>query len=86
MREWIELATASEVVRRASGYAVTIGALLIAINHADAVARGDIDLVLGIKMGLTVMVPYVVSTLSSVQALRGNGRVAQRPGPPGDVS
>jgi hypothetical protein len=71
-----QLATSPEVVRRALGYACVVGAILIAINHADALLRGEIDAVRGIKMGLTVLVPYTVSTLSSVQALRGSGRPA----------
>jgi hypothetical protein len=60
------------VVRRALGYAVVVGAILIGINHGDAILRGDMDLVRLLKMGLTVIVPYTVSTLSSVQAMRAN--------------
>ncbi len=71
MNTALQLATSPNVVRRALGYAVVVGAILIAINHADALARGEFDLIRGIKMGLTVLVPYTVSTLSSVQALRG---------------
>ncbi len=67
----LQLATSPNVVRRAFGYALVVGAILIGINHADALARGEFDLIRGIKMGLTVLVPYTVSTLSSVQALRG---------------
>ncbi len=73
MSSSFQLATSPEVVRRALGYALVVGAILIAINHADALARDEIDLVRGIKMGLTVLVPYAVSTLSSVQALRQRG-------------
>ena len=72
-----QLATSTPVVRRALGYAIVVGAILIAINHADAPVRGDVDLVRGVKMGLTVLVPYTVSTLSSVQALRGGRRAAE---------
>jgi hypothetical protein len=67
----LQLAASGAVVRRALVYAVVVGAILIAINHADALARGDFDMIRGLKMGLTVLVPYTVSTLSSVQALRG---------------
>ena len=74
MNTALQLATSPNVVRRALGYAVVVGAILIAINHADALARGEFDLIRGIKMGLTVLVPYTVSTLSSVQALRGRAR------------
>lgn len=69
MNRAIEIACSRDVARRALGYAVVVGAILIAINHADALLRGDVDLVRGLKMGLTVLVPYMVSTLSSVQAL-----------------
>jgi hypothetical protein len=31
------------VVRRALGYGVVVGVVLIAINHGDAQLRGDID-------------------------------------------
>ncbi|MBW2295578.1 MAG: nitrate/nitrite transporter NrtS [Deltaproteobacteria bacterium] len=68
------MATSWPVVRRALGYAVIVGALLIAINHGDAIVRGDLDPVRLFKMGLTVLVPYMVSTLSSVQAMRANAQ------------
>lgn len=71
MNSAVQIAISPSVVRRALGYALVVGSILIAINHADAIARGDVDIVRGFKMGLTVIVPYVVSTLSSVQALRG---------------
>ena len=74
MGEWIELASSRGVVRRALGYAVVVGAILITINHGDALIRGDVDTVRLLKMGLTVLVPYTVSTLSSVQAMRHLGR------------
>jgi hypothetical protein len=70
----LEIATSWPVVRRALGYAVIVGALLIAINHGDAIVRGDLDPVRLFKMGLTVLVPYMVSTLSSVQAMRASAQ------------
>jgi hypothetical protein len=76
MNRVIDLATSRAVVRRALGYAVAVGAILIAINHADALVRGEFDWIRGVKMGLTVLVPYGVSTLSSVQALRGSAETA----------
>lgn len=77
MREVIRIATSRAVVRRALGYAVVVGALLVAINHGDVLLHGEIDGGRALRMGLTVLVPYAVSTLSSVQALRnpaGAGR------------
>jgi hypothetical protein len=61
------------VVRRACAYAVVVGAVLIGINHGDALLAGDVDASRWWKMGLTVLVPYTVSTLSSVGALRTAG-------------
>ena len=70
MNEWMREATAPAVVRRALTYAVVVGAILITINHGDAILRGNIDATRLLKMGLTVMVPYLVSTFSSVGAIR----------------
>ncbi len=71
MSNSLRLATSPDVVRRALWYAVVVGAILIAINHGDALARGEFGATRLIKIGLTVLVPYAVSTLSSVQALQG---------------
>jgi hypothetical protein len=69
MTEWLRLATRPAVVRRALGYAVVVGAVLILINHGDAIVRGDISTVRLLRMALTVTVPYIVSTASSVGAM-----------------
>ncbi len=70
MPSWASLALRRSVVRRGLMYAVIVGAVLITINHGDAILRGDVGTGRLLKMGLTVMVPYIVSTLSSVGALR----------------
>jgi len=69
-REFLRLASAGGVVRRALLYAVVVGSLLIGINHGDAILAGEISAGRWVKMGLTVLVPYAVSTLSSVSATR----------------
>ena len=70
MCEWFSLAFSGSVVRRALLYAVVVGAILITINQGDALLRSEIDAPRLFKMGLTVLVPYTVSTLSSVSAIR----------------
>lgn len=67
---FFEVALSRPVVRRALIYLVVVGTVLISINHGDAILRGDIDGTRALKMMLTPLVPYVVSTLSSVSALR----------------
>ncbi|MBI1367126.1 MAG: phosphoenolpyruvate protein kinase [Planctomycetes bacterium] len=64
------MATSPSVIRRGLAYAVIVGVILIAINHGDAILRGDITWPRLWRMGLTVIVPYMVSTLSSVGAMR----------------
>ena len=67
---WPALALAGPVVRRALIFAVVVGSVLVAINHGDALLRGEVSGGRWLRIGLTVLVPYVVSTLSSVLALR----------------
>ncbi len=73
-QSWWQMARSGPVVSRASKYAVVVGAVLIAINHGDALLRGDLAAGRLWRMGLTMLVPYVVSTLSSVGAMRQMSR------------
>jgi len=69
MKEWFQLAFRPSVVKRALKYALVVGFILIAINHGGAIISGHVTRGALVQMLLTVMVPYVVSTLSSVGAL-----------------
>ena len=71
MKEWWRAACEPKVVRRGLMYSLIVGPILIAINQGDAIAAGVVDRVAVIKMGLTLLVPYLVSTFSSVGAMRG---------------
>ena len=58
------------VIRRALGYAVVVGLVLTMINHGDCLLTGHFGMDGCLyKSALTACVPYVVSTLSSVQAV-----------------
>lgn len=70
MKDWWQLASQASVVKRACQYAVVVGAVLITINHGDAILAGDFDGRRMLKMSLTMAVPYLVSTFSSVGAIR----------------
>jgi hypothetical protein len=56
--------------------AAIVGPILIAINHGDAILRGDMSLPRFGRMLLTILVPYTVSTISSVAAIREQRRSA----------
>lgn len=82
---WIALATSGPVVRRSLVFFFLVGGVLVALNHGDALLRGDVDGARLLKMALTPLVPYLVSTFSSVSAIRENHRqqraLAASPGP-----
>ena len=70
MTEFMRLALRPDVFRRALAYGVVVGAIRIAINHADFLLAGDVDARRFVKLLLTPVVPFCVSTFSSVGALR----------------
>ena len=70
MTGWARLARSRPIVLRALTYAAVVGTVLILVNHGDALLAGDVSAGRLLKMGLTVMVPYLVSTFSSVGAIQ----------------
>ncbi len=68
--ESLRLALSRPVVRRAVRVATVVGAVLVIINHGEALIHGDVSPVRLFRIALTVLVPYCVSTYSSVSALR----------------
>jgi hypothetical protein len=77
-RNPFSLAMSGPVVRRGLKFALIVGTVLVTINHGDAIVRGDMTPARWLKAGLTVLVPYCVSVISSVLAVR------QQPRPTGD--
>ncbi len=69
-KAWLEIALQRSVVQRSLAYGIVVGAILILINHGDAILIGQVDAARVARMALTVVVPYVVSTLSSIGATR----------------
>ena len=70
LAEFLRLATRRSVVRRALFYAVFVGTILVLINHGDRLIEGSVDLELVLKGFFTALVPYCVSTASSIGAIR----------------
>ena len=67
---FVAVALRPTVVRRALGYALVVGAILVTINQGDAILAGALSGKVLWKIGLTICVPYCVSTASSVGAIR----------------
>ncbi|MDQ2997789.1 MAG: nitrate/nitrite transporter NrtS [Chloroflexota bacterium] len=58
MQQWLQIARERAVVRRAGTSVVVVGALLITINHGDALLADDISYNRLLKIVLTILVPY----------------------------
>ena len=69
IREWLHIACRKPIVMRGLKYGLVVGSILIVINHGNAMAAGTVDTTRLIQMMLTVLVPYCVSTASSVGAI-----------------
>ncbi len=80
MNAWLRIATSPSVVKRAWKTAALVGTILVAINHGDAIMKGQVGTGRAARIGLTVLVPYLVSTFSSVGAIREleRGRAAPK--------
>jgi hypothetical protein len=70
MREWLRLAADPTVVRRGLAFSAVVGTVLVAVNHGDALMQGDISIMRAVKMIVTMLIPYCVSTISSVGAMQ----------------
>ena len=70
LRTWLQMAAHPGTVRRALITAVVVGAILISINHGPAILAHDVTFGRVLQMCLTVLVPYAVSTVSSVATRR----------------
>jgi len=66
MKFWLKTARDSAIIRCSMKYAFVVGPVLVAINQGDAIVQGTVGSVGLLKIGLTMLVPYLVSTFSSV--------------------
>ncbi|MDH5805186.1 MAG: nitrate/nitrite transporter NrtS [Gemmatimonadota bacterium] len=66
---WLRAIFSKSIFRRGLKYSVSVGAILIAINHGDAILQGDLSLNRLVKMALTLLVPFFVSAFSSISAM-----------------
>lgn len=68
-KEWFQVAFRRSIVLRGLKYAAVVGSILIIINHGNAIVEGTVDSTRLLQMVLTLLVPYCVSTASSVGAV-----------------
>jgi hypothetical protein len=69
IREWLNIARQRPIVMRGLKYGILVGSILIVINHGNALVDGTVGMTRLIQMMLTMLVPYCVSTASSVGAV-----------------
>lgn len=74
MRDWLRLAFSPVVVKQALIIAAVVGTILVLLNHGPALMSGEISRGRIAQIVLTVFVPYCVSTVSSVGAMRAAER------------
>jgi hypothetical protein len=67
---FLAVALRADVVARALKMSVIVGTLLMLINHGDAIWRLEVGGWRAFRIGLTYLVPFTVSTLSSTAAIR----------------
>ncbi|MDC3108305.1 nitrate/nitrite transporter NrtS [Paracoccaceae bacterium] len=67
---FLTLAFRESVIKRAIKIALIVGCILALINHGDRIIFRDMQSVDWFKILLTFCVPYCVSTISSVLAIK----------------
>lgn len=68
---WLATARRPEIVRRSLRIASVVGTVLVAINYTDRLLADTLVAFDWVKMGVTYLVPYCVSTYAAVESVRG---------------
>ncbi len=64
----LDVAFSPAIVQRSIKVSLLVGSILMMINHGDALLAGDLDQTRIMKILLTYIVPYLVSTQAGVAA------------------
>ena len=73
---WLAVALRPAILKRGVKVGLVVGTTLALINHGDKILTMALDSESGLKIGLTYLVPFFVSTWASVQTVRA-GEQAQ---------
>jgi hypothetical protein len=68
---WVQLATDRRILRRALLTSLVVGLLLTGINHGEELLRRGFDTSHTWPIVLTLLVPFTVTLISSISAVRG---------------
>ncbi|HAS6173162.1 TPA: hypothetical protein I7155_01930 [Vibrio vulnificus] len=68
LSDFISTAKTPSILKRSIKVAVIVGTVLMMINHGDALLAGQVESERVLKILLTYMVPFCVSTQASVSA------------------
>jgi len=70
LQAWFHTARQPQIYRRAVKVALIVGTLLVLINYLEKIIAGSLTHGDFIRIGLTYLVPYCVSTYAAVSAIR----------------
>lgn len=74
MQRWFSLAFKPTVVKRSLKVGLVVGTILALINYTDRILGGDMTGVDWLKLVLTYLVPYGVSTHASISEMLSRER------------
>ena len=69
MNDWLKVAMQKDVVRRGLKVGLVVGTVLAAINQGNRILAGEWSMEVLLKIAMTYVVPYCVSTYASVSAI-----------------
>ncbi len=70
MFNWLSIAFEANILKRSLIVTVFVGTILMIINHGDVIIEGNLTATHSFKIILTYLVPFLVSTYSSVESKR----------------
>lgn len=70
MGNWLKIAMRKDVVWRSIKVGLVVGTILVAINQADRILAGEWSAEILLKICMTYMVPFCVSTYACVSTIR----------------
>ena len=77
IRAWMHIAADRAIVRRALATCVVVGGILTLINQGPALLQGQMSTGTVWQIALTLLIPYLVTTASSVAVIQRHRRAGR---------